>query len=86
MPIKTKRTDKLAPQVDALVKQAQKLSGLKKKEEVLSQALRIYVEHLEKPANNGSPSFYELTKHLAGSVRGPSDLAHNKKHMQGFGQ
>ena len=31
-------------------------------------------------------SFYELTKHLAGNVEGPSDLAHNKKHMQGFGQ
>jgi predicted nucleotidyltransferase len=31
-------------------------------------------------------SFYELTKHLAGSVEGPSDLDHDKKHMQGLVQ
>lgn len=29
-------------------------------------------------------SFYELTKHLAGSVEDPSGLAHDKKHMPGF--
>jgi len=29
-------------------------------------------------------SFYELTKRLAGSVEGPSDLAQDKKHMQGL--
>jgi predicted nucleotidyltransferase len=31
-------------------------------------------------------SFYELTKHLAGSVDGPSELSHNKKHTQGLVQ
>ena len=36
--------------------------------------------------SNKQESFYELTKHLAGSVEGPSDLVHDKRHMNGFGQ
>lgn len=57
-------------------KHVQKLSLLKKKETELDQASQNNVPH----------SFREVTKPLAGSVRGPNDLAHNKKHMQGFGQ
>ncbi len=83
---KTQPTIKSASKLDMLVKHAQKLSGLKKKEDVLDQALRVYLKHLEKRASNGQPSFYELTKHLAGSVQGPSDLARNKKYMEGFGR
>lgn len=69
-----------------LIKQAQKLSGLKSRQEVLDQALRLYVSHLEPKSGNGMRSFYDLTKHLAGSVEGPADLAHGKKHMRGFGR
>ncbi len=83
---RTQRAVKRASKFEVLVKRAQKLSGLEKKEDVLNQALLIYVEHLEKQTSNGQPSFYELTKHLAGSVKGPSDLARNKKYMEGFGQ
>ena len=47
-------------------------------------------ESLESRYGNGNghqrPSIYELTKHLAGSVKGlPRDLSTNKKHMEGFG-
>ncbi len=76
MPIKTKRTEKRPSQFDALVKPAQKLSGLKKKTGAPNPILQNTEPH----------SFYEMTKSLAGSVRGPSDLVHNEKHMQGFGQ
>lgn len=85
MATKTPPPVKRPSKLEALVKHAQKLSGLKK-QEVLNQAMLIYVEHLKKQTGNGQPSFYDLTKHLAGSVQGPPDLARNKKHMEGFGQ
>lgn len=31
-------------------------------------------------------SFYDLTKHLCGSVAGPADLSTNKKYMAGYGE
>lgn len=71
MSSKTERKNKRA-----LGKHVQKLCILKKKEAALDQASQNNVPH----------SFHEVTKPLAGSVRGPNDLAHNKKHMQGFGQ
>jgi hypothetical protein len=45
---------------------------------------------LERTYANGKsrrrPTVYELTKHLAGSVKGlPRDLSTNKKYMEGFG-
>jgi len=31
-------------------------------------------------------SCLELAKDIVGSVEGPSDLSHNKKHLKGYGQ
>ena len=48
--------------------------------EILQNAL-----HEQPPA--GAVSCYELARDLAGAVKGlPKDLAHNPKHMEGFGQ
>ncbi|MDZ7288860.1 MAG: type II toxin-antitoxin system VapB family antitoxin [candidate division KSB1 bacterium] len=87
MPVKARDLTPGKRSIDELVKRAQSLSGLKSRQEILSHALQIFLQHLEQKKLSGQPkSFYELTKHLAGSVDGPSDLAHNKKHMEGFGQ
>jgi hypothetical protein len=50
----------------------------------------IIRESLENRFANGNgrrrPTVYELTRHLAGKLKGaPPDLATNKKHMEGFG-
>ena len=52
---------------------------------------KLIREALERRFNGkqpkAAPTFYELTKHLCGSVRGgPSDLATNPKYMRGFGE
>jgi hypothetical protein len=87
MPVKTRNFIPVKRSVDELVKRAKALSGLKTRQEILDHALQIFLQHLEQKTISGQPiSFYELTKHLAGSVDGPFDLAHNKKHMEGFGQ
>ena len=62
-----------------LIMRAKKLSGLKSKREILRQALQFYVRYLEKQDIKAEKSFYELTKHLAGTLEGPDDLAHNPK-------
>jgi len=71
--------------LDDLVEQAKRLSGIKTKREVLIYAMQLYVDYLERQYSKTNKSFYELTKHLAGSVEGPPDLAHNKKYLEGFG-
>ena len=71
--------------LDELIFQAKKLTGIKTKREVLIYAMQLYVDYLERQHNISDHSFYELTKHLAGSIEEPSDLAHNKKYMEGFG-
>lgn len=72
--------------MNKLISKAKTLSGLKTKQEILNHALQFYVEHLELNKINKNQSVYQLTEHLAGSVEGPSDLAHNKKYMQEFGK
>ena len=86
MPVKTRNFIPVKRSVDELIKRAQALSGLKTRQEILDRALQVFLQHLEQKTLGQPTSFYELTKHLAGSVDGPSDLAHNKKHMEGFGQ
>jgi len=34
----------------------------------------------------GRVSAYDLVKHLVGTLEGPSDLATNPEHMNGFGE
>jgi len=87
MPVKTRSISSVQTTIDDLIKRAKLLSGLKTKQEILDRALQLFLQQLEqKRFFDKKESFYELTKHLAGSVEGPSDLAHNKQHMQGFGQ
>jgi len=74
------------PTIGRLIKRAKILSGLKTEQDVIDNALRRYIELLEKSDTKKQKSFYEMTKHLAGSVEGPHDLSHGKKHMQGFGR
>jgi hypothetical protein len=71
--------------LDELISRAKTLSGFKTKNEILVYALHLYIEYLEKNFSVTKHSFYELTKDLAGSVEGAPDLAHNKKHLEGFG-
>lgn len=87
MPIKTREATPLKRSLDQLIKRAKVLSGLKTKQEILDQALQFFLQHLQQQkVFEKQKSFYELTKHWAGSVDGPSDLAHNRQHLQGFGQ
>ncbi|GEM_PF-5923290 len=72
--------------MNELISKAKILSGLKTKQAILNQALQFYIEHLELNKTDKNMSFYQLTEHLAGSIEGPSDLAHNKEYMQGFGK
>lgn len=87
MSTKTRSVAPIKHTLDELIKRAKALSGLKTRREILDHAMQLFLQHLEqKKISDKQKSFYELTKHLAGSVDGPSDLAYNKKHMQGFGQ
>lgn len=54
-------------------------------------SLLDYIDFLKnglqkKSSKTDNKSFYQLTKHLAGSLDGPSDLGHNKEYLQGFGE
>lgn len=87
MPVKIREIAPLKSSLDELIKRARELSGLKTKQEILDQALKFFLQHLQQQkVFDKQKSFYELTKHWAGSVEGPSDLAHNRQHLQGFGQ
>ncbi|MDZ7361002.1 MAG: hypothetical protein ONB46_09785 [candidate division KSB1 bacterium] len=75
MPAKTREMAPLKRTLDELIKRAKALSGLKTKQEILDQARQLFLRHLEQQKIlDKQKSFYELTKHLAGSVEGPSDL------------
>lgn len=71
--------------LNELINQAKKRSGIKTKLEVLIDAMQLYIDYLELQYKISEHSFYELTEHLAGSIEGPSDLSHNKKYLEGFG-
>jgi hypothetical protein len=36
--------------------------------------------------NTPSPSFYDLTKDLCGSISAPPDLSANKQYLKGYGK
>ena len=71
--------------LDDLINRAKSLSGFNTKNEILVNALQLYIEYLEEKFSVTKKSFYELTKDLAGSVEETADLAHNKKRLEGFG-
>lgn len=57
-------------------------SGLSRSE-IVRNALTEYFSN-EDLRNSGS--FLDLARDLVGSIEGPSDLASNKSHMEGFGE
>jgi metal-responsive CopG/Arc/MetJ family transcriptional regulator len=67
---------------------AAKLEGVAKAEHRSQQSvLREAIEkRLKTKRPTPAPSAYELIKHLAGTLEGPSDLATNPKYMKGFGE
>lgn len=57
-------------------------SGLSRSE-IVRNAL---TEYFSREELNNSGSFFDLARDLAGSIEGPSDLASNKSHLEGFGE
>jgi len=51
--------------------------------EILRQAL---AEYISKAGTAKPDTLLELTKDLAGSVQGPSDLSSNKEHLDNYGK
>ena len=53
------------------------------KSAIARQAIESFVNGRDGPA---PASALDLAGDLAGSVKGPADLSHNKKHMDGYGR
>ena len=53
------------------------------KSDLIRTALESIVNANEAIITN---SCLDLAKDIVGSVEGPSDLSHNKKHLKGYGQ
>ena len=65
-----------------------KLAAVAKKiGESKSNLIRSAIEHIvtSNPAITAN-SCLDLAQDLAGSLEGPTDLSHNKKHFTGYGQ
>jgi hypothetical protein len=67
-----------------LLDKAKKLSGVRNDDDVINQALKLFVDNYNVKSRR-KKSAYELSKHLAGSIEGPADLGSNKKYLEGFG-
>ncbi len=65
-----------------------KLAAVAKKlGESKSNIIRSAIEHVVKSSQAVTAnSCLDLANDLAGSVEGPTDLSHNKKHLAGYGQ
>ncbi|HEV8130319.1 MAG TPA: CopG family transcriptional regulator [Acidobacteriota bacterium] len=73
---------KLPDKLDAELTAAVRRKGASK-----SSLLREAIERYLSPGEGGaSGSVLELSKDLAGCVRGPADLSTGKKHLVGYGQ
>jgi len=52
-----------------------------------SSLIRTAIEHIVTSSSAiTANSCLDLAKDLVGSVEGPTDLSHNKKHLVGYGQ
>jgi hypothetical protein len=77
--ISLKLPDDLLAQVEREAK-ARRVTKSSLIRESLEKSLRAH-------SRAGAPSCYDLSRDLAGSVKGlPKDLAENPKHMEGFGE
>ncbi len=65
-----------------------KLAAVAKKiGESKSNLIRSAIEHIVTSSSTiTANSCLDLAKDLVGSVEGPTDLSHNKKHLAGYGQ
>ncbi len=65
-----------------------KLAAVAKKiGESKSNLIRSAIEHIVISSSAiTANSCLDLAKDLVGSVEGPTDLSHNKKHLVGYGQ
>lgn len=68
--------------MDARLAAIAKQAG-KTKSEVAREGLEFF---FEKGHTRRSASAYDLSRDLAGSVRGPGDLSSNKERMRGYGR
>ena len=58
-----------------------------KRRESKSALIRAALDHIIKSSETVTPnSCLDLAKDLIGSVKGPSDLSYNKKHLKGYGR
>jgi hypothetical protein len=74
-------TCKLPETLDAELEAAARDEGVSK-----SQVVRKAVEdRISRNRARRSPRAFDLVKDLSGSVKGPSDLLTNPKHMEDFG-
>ena len=76
--ITCKIPEKLAAQIQSLAR-AERRSKSALVREVLER-------RVTEKAHRGPARALDLVRHLCGSVKGPSDLATNPKHMKGFGE
>jgi Arc/MetJ-type ribon-helix-helix transcriptional regulator len=73
---------KLPEALDANLNEAVRRRGLSKSE-IVREALQAYLA-----GKNGhqAESCLDLARDLWGSLEGPADLSHNRKHLEGYGQ
>jgi hypothetical protein len=77
--ITCKLPEKLAAQLDSVAR-----AERRSKSSMVREALE---DRFKKKRRRGFVSGYDLVKHLCGSIKGgPTDLATNPAHMQGFGE
>lgn len=67
-----------------LLEQAKEVSGVYNEEDIITKALKLFVDKY-KYSGRRNKSFYELSKHIAGGIKGPKDLSYNKKYLEEIG-
>ena len=75
-------TLKLPEILEARLNAIARKKGLSKSE-IVRLALIGYLSHED---SNKAKSFLDLSRDLAGSIEGPSDLSTNKAHYEGYGK
>jgi hypothetical protein len=73
---------KISPAVDRAVTDLAKSRGMSKSA-VIREAIERYLATGASPAKG---SFLALARKFAGCVEGPSDLASNPEHLEGYGK
>lgn len=74
-----KLTDELDARLRAFLREREM-----NRSDLVREAIDAYLSHQHQEITRGS--FADLAEDLIGSVRGPSDLATNKKYLKGYGQ